>query len=107
ARLARRRVRARRSASPIAVERVLADVGRAAADLESRLARRLDPLAGARARADGRRSAAVAAVRAALGSDDDQVLHLARVAVKKLRYALESLLAADPDWDPRRLEPLI
>jgi CHAD domain-containing protein len=85
------RGRAAKRAVPKRLERIARASGRAARRLEARIAEGLPAatLASARAAIAGER--ARTRIAAALRSGDDATLHAARIALKKWRYAAESL----------------
>jgi CHAD domain-containing protein len=94
-RVERRRERARRAASAGRIDRLVGRVVQARARLAEAAGRGPDPLPAARARAERRRQEARQTLAEAAGQDDDALLHRARIAIKKDRYAEEILAAVD------------
>jgi CHAD domain-containing protein len=105
-RLERRRTRGRQRAAKAVrgkrVARLLEKLKEARAPLFERVARLADPMRDPLARADRRRERAETALAQAVGSEDDGVLHEARIAVKKDRYAAECLESIGRAKDPGR-----
>ena len=99
-RLRRRVARGRRSAKKAAgtgrIDRLVGRVVQATGGIAERATQGPDPLPPARARAARRKDAARSALAGALGQDDDALLHEARIAIKKDRYASEILSAIAP-----------
>jgi CHAD domain-containing protein len=104
-RVARGRRRSRRAAGVGRIDRLVGRVVQAAAGIDTRAGQGPDPLPPARARAERRREAARQTLATSLGSEDDALLHEARIAIKKDRYAAEILSAVDPSSRPPSGEP--
>ena len=95
------RRRARRAARLGRIDRLVGRVAQAGAGLEAKAVAGPDPLPAARALAERRRTEAREALAAAAGHDDDDaLLHQARIAIKKDRYAEEILSAVDAPPSP-------
>ncbi len=105
--LERRRVRARaraaKAARPARIARVLEAVDAARAPMIGRIARLADPMREPRGRVEKRHERSDAALARAVGSVDLGVLHEARIAVKKDRYAAECLDAVIGGVDASRI----
>jgi len=109
ARLARARRAAVRFARPRRIMRILRRVERAGTGLSQRIAHTPGLLAHTSGRAARRLAharAALAHARLAVPLADDAALHSARIAVKKARYALESLAAIGEREDELALREL-
>jgi CHAD domain-containing protein len=91
ARLQRRRRRAGKRARAPRSRRLLARLSDAAKSMDDNLLSHLEAFEAAHARERGRREEAIGLVRTSLETHDDAELHRARIALKKWRYALESL----------------
>jgi len=111
-RVVRGREDAARAARPSRVAAIVAGVQAAAATLAAPAFGRPDPLPPAIARSARRRDEAWRALARAAGHDaSDTLLHEARIAIKKDRYASEALGAVHPTGapaltDPRRIAAL-
>jgi len=91
ARLERRRRRAGKRMDSHRGRRVLARLAEAEQAMSRDLLSHLQAFEVAHARVEERRVTAIEAVRASLEAEDDARLHRARIAIKKWRYAIESL----------------
>jgi CHAD domain-containing protein len=105
-RLARERRRAARALRRGRVRRLLRSLERVESAIPGTSVEASRVLWSARERISALRAGAAETIRLGLGDHQDETLHRTRIALKKLRYALESMGRIDPHEEPLEIERL-